>query len=109
MKYFYLIAAIVGTILPLSHVFQWINNNEGFDIIVFYLALTSNHISLFAWLNVLISVLVLIPFIIVEAKRNSIRYYGTAILLSLLAGVSAGLPIFLFLREVYAVDRKRSY
>lgn len=100
MKKLYGIMAIVGFVLPLSQFIQWLNQN-GIDIFLLISSITEDKLSLFAWLDVLISAVVLIIFIVYEGRKQSMRRLWMPIAGTLCVGVSFGLPLFLFLREIH--------
>lgn len=100
MKYLYLIFAILGLVLPYSQLIPFLMEN-GLNISLFISQLFANRISGFFGWDVIISAVVLIPFIIVESKKLKITNYWIAIVGTCLVGVSFGLPLFLFLREIH--------
>lgn len=59
-----------------------------------------NRISAFFGMDVLVSAAVLIVFMRVEGARLSIPRRWIPVLAMLLVGVSLGLPLFLYMREV---------
>lgn len=59
----------------------------------------SNPVSAFAWLDVLVSAVVLLIFIVAEGTRLRMRKLWLPIVGTLAVGVSFGLPLFLFMRE----------
>ena len=61
--------------------------------------LFANRISAFFGLDVVVSAIVLWVFIAFEGQRKGVRHTWAPIVASLAIGVSAGLPLFLFLRE----------
>lgn len=77
----------------------WIAENN-FNLMILLNEAGQNRISSFAWLDVIISAVVLIGFIIHEGKRKGIRHKWLPIIGTLTVGVSFGLPVFLFLREI---------
>lgn len=97
-KWFYLVATVAGTLLPLSQFLPWLSAN-GLDIPLFFAALFANGISGFFGLDVIISAIVLIFFIQVEGRRIGLAKLWMPITGTLLVGVSCGLPMFLYLRE----------
>jgi hypothetical protein len=56
-------------------------------------------IGLFAWLDVLVSAVVLLQFIDWEGKRMAMKRLWVPSVATVLVGVSCGLPLFLFMRE----------
>ncbi|MCE2594827.1 DUF2834 domain-containing protein [Motilimonas cestriensis] len=98
MTKLYLVLAILGTVLPYGAFVPWLFAN-GVDIVLFAEQATVNAISTFAWLDVLVSAIVSLVFIVVDGTRNRIKYYQVAIVATLTVGVSCGLPLYLYLKE----------
>ena len=98
-KHVYLILCVVGTALPYSQFLPWILEN-GLHIKYFLGQLFANRISSFFGLDVLVSAVVLFRFASYEGKRLRMRARWAPIVSTLLVGVSLGLPLFLYLREV---------
>jgi hypothetical protein len=62
--------------------------------------LFANRISGFFALDVIVSAIVLISFIETEGRRLGMRLLWLPIVAVLLVGVSLGLPLFLYLRQL---------
>jgi hypothetical protein len=99
MKKIYFLSSIVGFTLPYALFFSWLSE-YGFDIALFFDEIFSSKLSLFAWADVFISAFVLIVFIIYEGKRLSMQKLWLPIVATLSVGVSFGLPLFLYMREI---------
>ncbi|BFM51335.1 DUF2834 domain-containing protein [Marinomonas sp. THO17] len=97
VAFFYLLMCILGTVFPYWAFLPWFFEN-GLNI---HLLLTeaSPAIAAFAWLDVVISALVLLVFIWVDGKRNKMSMLWLPTLGTLVVGVSLGLPLFLLMRE----------
>ncbi|MBJ7537451.1 DUF2834 domain-containing protein [Marinomonas transparens] len=102
MKVFYLLLTILGVVLPYGAFLPWLFE-KGVDLPAFLNAAIANPISVFAWLDVLVSAVTLLAFILVDGRRNGVKYYGLAMVGTLTVGVSCGLPLYLFLREKLVV------
>ncbi len=98
MQWLYLIAAILGTVLPLSFFIPFLLA-QGLDVPLFFRQLFQNQISSFFGMDVLVSSLVLWLFVFSEGKRRGMKNLSVYILCNLLVGVSLGLPLFLYFRE----------
>lgn len=98
MRRLYLIAAILGTILPLSQFIPFLATN-GLDLPLFFRQLFQNHVSAFFGLDVLVSSLVLWLFIFSEGQRRGMKNLWVYLICNLAVGVSLALPLFLFFRE----------
>lgn len=98
MRAFYLLLSIAGLLLPYSQFIPWLLDN-GLDMGLFICELFANRIGGFFGLDVVVSALVLIPFVFVEGRRLGVKRLWLPVVGTLLVGVSFGLPLFLFLRE----------
>lgn len=98
MQWLFLIAAILGTVLPLSYLFPFLAAH-GLDMSLFFKQLFHNNISAFFGVDVIISALTLLLFIFTEGRRRGMKRLWVYALCVLLVGVSSGLPLFLFFRE----------
>ena len=107
MKYFYGIFSILGILLPFSQFVPWILAN-GFEIPLLIAEASSNAISSFAWLDVIVSAVVLLVFIFFESSRLQMRYWWLPVVGTLTVGVSFGLPLFLLLRELHLENERTS-
>lgn len=99
MKRFYILMCIAGTALPLSAFVPWVVE-FGLDLPLFWQGL-SEPLSAFAWLDVVISALVLFAYIVVEGSRLDMKRLWLPIVATCCVGVSLGLPLFLYLRECH--------
>jgi Protein of unknown function DUF2834 len=97
-RWFYFAAMVAGTLLPLSQFLPWFSAN-GLDIPLFFAELFANQIGGFFGWDVIISGIVLVPFILIEGKRLGMPKLWMPIAGTCLVGVSCGLPMFLYLRE----------
>lgn len=98
MQWLYLVAAILGTILPLSY-FLPLLATHGLDGPLFFRQLFQNNFSAFFGMDVIVSSFVLWLFVFSEGRRRDMKHLWVYILCNLLVGVSLGLPLFLFFRE----------
>lgn len=103
-KSLYFALFILGTVLPYSSFVPWVMDH-GFDISLMVEELFANRISAFFGLDVIVSALVLWVFVAFDAQRSGVRHTWAPIVASLAIGVSAGFPLFLFLRES-AMERR---
>lgn len=100
MKYFYGVLSILGLVLPYSQFIPWLVSN-GLDVPLLFEAISSTRIGAFAWMDVLVTAIVLIGFILVEGTRKRMNYLWLPIAGTLLVGPSLGLPLFLFFRQLH--------
>lgn len=96
MKVFYALACLVGTALPLSQFLPWMGEH-GLALPLMLQHIAADRLSAFAWLDVLVSGVVLIAFVLWESRRIHMRH-GWLALLGLCVGVSLALPLFLLMR-----------
>jgi hypothetical protein len=100
MRNLYLGLFVVGTLIPYYFFISFLLEH-GWNFHLMISQLFSNQISsFFAW-DVIISTVVLLLFILSDISRETIKYLWMAIVATLIIGVSAGLPLFLYLRECY--------
>ena len=102
-RHFYLACSVLGLLLPYSLFLPWLLE-QGLDLALFVRELFANRISAFFAMDVIVSAIVLIWFIQSEGKRLQVRLLWLPTVGTLLAGVSFGFPLFLFLRQV-TLDR----
>jgi hypothetical protein len=98
MKYVYLTLSIVGTVLPLSQFYPFIVK-YGINVNLFFSQLFINEISSFFAMDVFVSAVVTAFLIAYETKRLKIKNTWICYIGLFVAGVSCGLPLFLYLRE----------
>jgi hypothetical protein len=98
MKLFYLLLCLLGLALPYGAFIPWLLNN-GLDLIQLFQLASVNNISAFAWLDVLVSAVVLFGFILIEGKRLQMKTLWLPIIATCSVGVSLGFPLFLYMRE----------
>jgi Terpene cyclase DEP1 len=91
---------VLGLILPYSQFIPWIAERHALNISTFLRDLFANRISAFFAMDVVVSAVVLISFIQTEGKRLQMRLLWLPTLGTLLVGVSFGLPLFLYLRQL---------
>ena len=98
-KHLYLTLAVVGTVLPLSQLLPFLRDH-GLDARLFVEQLFASQVSAFFGLDVLVSAIVLWAFVCFEGRRISLPRRWVPVLATVLVGVSLGLPLFLYLREL---------
>ena len=92
MPIFYLVLAIIGTLIPYAAFIPWLLQN-GIDIPQFFIEAIANPISIFAWLDVIVAAIVLLVFIVHDGQKNRVKCRFIAIVGTLSVGVSCGLPL----------------
>jgi hypothetical protein len=98
VKIFYLLAAILGAVLPLSQLIPFLEIH-GLDLKLFFTFLFSNGVSGFFGMDVIVSSVVLWIFVFSEGRRLGMRRLWVYIVCNLMVGVSLALPLFLLFRE----------
>ena len=90
--------ALIGTVAPLSQFMPWLSRH-GLDIQLLIQQAFEPNIAAFAWLDVIISAVVLLLFIYWEGRRIKLQRLWIPALGTCAVGVSLGLPLFLMMRE----------
>lgn len=107
MARFYLVLTFLGILLPYGAFIPWLIAH-GLDVRALFNAATENAISIFAWVDVVISAVALLGFIVVDSHRNQVKYGYIAIVGTLGVGVSCGLPLYLYLKEKQSPNNSAS-
>jgi hypothetical protein len=97
MKTVYLALFVVGCVLPLSQFLPWVTAH-GLDPRLFVSELFANRISSFFGLDVIVSAVVLLAWMWDERRRRRLRQAWLPAAATVLIGVSAGLPLLLYMR-----------
>ena len=100
LRHFYLALCVLGLVLPNASFWPWLAAH-GLNPRLFLRDLFINGISAFFGLDVLVSALVVCGFVLIEGKRLRLRRRWLPIAAVCLVGVSLGLPLFLYQRQVY--------
>ena len=87
-----------GAVLPLSQFIPWVAEH-GLNIPLFLQELFSTRIGGFFGMDVIVSAIVLIYFILFEGRRRQTSYLWLPVAATLSVGVSLGLPLFLYMRQ----------
>ena len=98
-KHLYLTLAVVGTVLPLSQLLPFLRDH-GLNASLFVQQLFATPVGGFFGFDVLVSAIILWLFVYFEGRRASVRYRWAPVLATIVVGVSLGLPLFLYLREL---------
>jgi len=99
LRHRYLVLATLGILLPYWQFVPWLFEH-GLDLSLFFGELFANRVAGFFAMDVLVSAIVLIIFVQVEGRRLGIRGLWIPVVGTLLVGVSFGLPLFLYLRQI---------
>ena len=93
----YLVLCIAGAAIPLIALVPWLMEH-GLDVPLLAHELFANRVSAFFGLDVIVSAVVVLVFAYVERER--VKLWWLPIVATLCVGVSLGLPLLLYLREV---------
>lgn len=99
MKNLFLLSALAGLAVPYYFLISFFIQN-GFQLDLLLIQIFQTPGSTFFAVDVIISAIVLIIYILAENKKAAIQYSWIAITGTLLVGVSFGLPLFLFFKEL---------
>ena len=91
---------VLAVALPYWQFVPWVIAHGGLNIPLFVRDLFANRVSGFFGMDVLVSAVVLFVFVGIEARRVGMRFRWLPVVAVLLVGVSLGLPLFLYLREI---------
>jgi hypothetical protein len=98
-KVIYLLLCLLGAILPYWQFVPWVADH-GLNLGLMIHELFANRISAFFGMDVVVSAVALIVFMRIESARVGIGKRWIQILAVLVVGVSLGLPLFLYMREL---------
>ncbi|MCG3670866.1 DUF2834 domain-containing protein [Aliarcobacter butzleri] len=98
MKKLYALLTIIGIILPFSQFMMWLNDH-GFNFILFFQHIVENPIATFAWLDVVVTVIVIVFMVINDGNNLKMERLWIPIVASLIGGASVGLPLFLYMKQ----------
>ena len=107
MGYFYLGLAFLGAVAPYSFMGQFLLTH-GWNVAEFKVQLWASPISSFVGAAFLIASLVNLFFIINEGRRLKMKGLWLPIVANLAVGVSCGLPLFLYLRDLALIRQQES-
>lgn len=96
-RLFYLVAAIIGTIVP-WYFFAVFFMNNGFDIPLFISSLFANGAAAGFVMDVLISLVVFWVWSFADAKTNNVKHWWLVLPASFLVGLSLAFPMYLYMR-----------
>jgi uncharacterized protein DUF2834 len=99
LKTIYLALCLLGIVLPYWQFVPWLVQN-GFNMPLFFRELFANHIGAFFGMDVFVSAVALLVFVRGESSRLHVRGRWLPLIAVLTVGVSLGLPLFLYLREL---------
>ena len=98
LKNVYLVLCVVGTLLPLGAFSPWLLEN-GLNVSLFIDQMFANRVAAAFSIDVLVSTVVLWVYVLTEGPRLRVPHVWAPLLANIVAGVSSGFPLFLYLRE----------
>jgi hypothetical protein len=99
IRHYYIALCLVGVVLPYSQFFPFLQQH-GLNLPLFVHLLFANRIAAFFGLDVIVSSAVLWVAVLVDSRRNLLPHAWAPLVGNLLVGVSLGLPLWLYLREI---------
>ena len=97
-KHLYLALCVAGAVIPYAALVPWLAQH-GLDVPLLVRELFANRVGAFFGLDVIVSAMVVFVFVYAERHRLKRRWW-LPVAGVLLVGVSLGLPLLLYLREV---------
>lgn len=98
MRIFYLVMAVIGTVIPWIFFGSWFFAN-GFDATGFILALFANGATGGFSADVLISIIVFWVWSFHDSRENGVKEWWISFAAGYFVGLSLALPLYLFFRE----------
>ncbi|MEW6562457.1 MAG: DUF2834 domain-containing protein [Pseudomonadota bacterium] len=98
MKKIYLLLCIVGVLLPFATFFPWLSAH-GLAFHLLAQQAFSEPVSAFAWVDVLVSAVALLTFMLHQQRVRPVKGLWMAVAGLFCVGVSFALPLYLYLRE----------
>ncbi len=102
-KTIYLLLCALGTAVPYSQFVPWLLQH-GPDLRLFFYQMLANRIAAFFVADVVMSAVVVLVFLRMEASGLRIRRRWLVPIALVTVGVSLGLPLFLYLRQCAIED-----
>jgi len=98
-KTLYLVLCLAGVLIPYWQFVPWVLQH-GLNLTLFVRELFANRIGAFFGMDVVVSAVALLVFSRIEGARLELRRRWIVIVAVLTVGVSLGLPVFLYMREL---------
>lgn len=104
MKKFYVVIMGLGLIISYS-IFIPFFADHGMDMSLMINQAFANRISSVFAIDLILSAIVAIVFMIYQGRKIKLKFYWIPIACTILIGLSFGLPLYLYLREVHLNDK----
>lgn len=98
IRYLYLLLCIIGLIVP-YYFFSLFLADNGMDTELLVNQLFASNISTFFAVDVIISAIVVLLYVFVNARKEDVKHFWIPMLGTLVVGPSFGLPLYLFMGE----------
>ena len=98
MKTIYALLTLIGAALPFSQFILWLTE-YGFNFTLFFQQIIENPLAIFAWLDVIVTVIVIVLMVMNEGKNLKMKRLWIPIVASFIGGASVGLPLFLYMKQ----------
>lgn len=99
-RHIYLAFCVLGIVVPYSLFLPWLADH-GLNFPLFLSELFASRISAFFACDVIASAAVLCFFIFSEGRPGRVRHLWLPLVATVAVGVSLGLPLFLYLRQLH--------
>jgi hypothetical protein len=106
LKHLYLGLCVLGVVLPYRYMIPF-SIEHGFDMLLLFQQPFQHSGSAFFAMDLLVSAVVFLVFVVAEGRRLDIRPIWLPIAATFTVGVSLGFPLFLYLRERRLDSRPR--
>jgi hypothetical protein len=100
MKTIYALLTIAGIALPFSQFIPWLAEH-GLDIGLFFQQIIDSPLSAFAWLDVVVTVVVIVVMVVNDGKALGMKRLWLPVVASFAGGASVGLPLFLYMKQCH--------
>lgn len=97
LKHLYLLLCIVGIVLPFWQFIPWVMEH-GLDVPLFFDHMFANGVAGAFGMDVIVSSVVLWVLVLTEGRRAGVPHLWVPLVTNIVAGVSGGLPLFLYMR-----------
>lgn len=107
MRHVYLGLCVLGFVLPVSQLALFVSETGGFDFFLFLGQVFANSGSSMVAMDLLVTALASLVLIVVEGRRLGMERLWVPVACVFLVGMSLGLPLFLYMRELHLEKWKK--
>jgi len=105
MKHLYLVLCVIGVILPYSQLIPWTLEN-GANPLPMFAEVFAERATAFFGFDLMVTAVTFLVFAVSDGLRHRIRLFWVPIAGTFMVGVSLGMPLYLYLREVSGVSER---